>query len=460
MTRSGAPKGPFWKFFVVDTLVVLGALILAFLAYFSEFRDQNLRVYETLIVPIIILRTLVLYMFSMYNFSRPKYSFDIIYYCGGAMLLSALIENATIFYLGTYYQEYQISRNILLLNFVFSWAGHSMWRILYLKRRLRWAYDRTRLLIVGAGELGESVQRDIREYARLGHEVVGLVDDDIESPANGSPIMGRMSDLHELVDRNQIDEIIVTSQKANRQELLQIISTCQATGRKVRLLPELYEVTIGQVDVEQVGGVPLITVNSQRFNDWGLLVKRMTDISVSALGLILLLLILPFVAAAIRMNSEGPVFYRQERVGWRGKKFVLYKFRTMYQDAETNTGPVLSWQKDHRVTAVGRTLRKWHIDEMPQLFNVLKGDMSLVGPRPERPHFARQFEAEIPAYRLREAIRPGMTGLAQIHGFYNSPVEHKLRYDLAYMNNMSFLLDMKILFLTLRATLTGHGVIT
>ncbi|MBN2328830.1 MAG: sugar transferase, partial [Candidatus Omnitrophica bacterium] len=256
-----------------------------------------------------------------------------------------------------------------------------------------------------------------------------------------------------------IDEIIVTSRRANRQELLDILSACRRTGCMVRMLPELYEVIIGQVVIGQVAGIPLITVEPESIDDLVLFGKRTFDLVFGILFLVMLLPIYAAVALVIRLNSRGPVLYRQKRVGKDGRQFIIYKFRTMYENAELETGPVVSWEKDPRVTPVGRFLRRWRLDETPQLFNVLKGDMSLVGPRPERPHFVEKYKQEIPAYHLRDAVKPGVTGLAQIHGFYNSPVEHKLRYDLAYINNISILLDLKILFNTIRTVVSGRGVL-
>jgi len=458
MKRKGIPKGPRIKFITVDLVVIAGSIALAFLIRFQELKPENLSIYQLLIGPIFLIRIGALFLFRLYDFSRWLTAFDVIYFTALAMLVSHGAEILLILYTRTFLKTgYQISRYILALNFLLSWWGAAAWRLLYLRRRRAWAYDRTRFLIVGAGELGESVKREIQQYSRLGHEVAGLVDDDIESRANGEPILGKLRDLDYLVEEHEIDEIIVTSRQANRQELLEIISACQRTGRKVRLLPELYEVTIGQVEIGQVAGIPLITVKSEPLDERGLFAKRALDVTVSLVSLLFLGLALPVIGLAIKSAGRGPVFFRQKRVGKDGRIFTLYKFRTMFENAELGTGPVLSWQQDPRVTYTGRWLRRWHLDELPQFINVLRGEMSLVGPRPERPHFAEQFERDIAAYRLRESVRPGMTGLAQIHGFYNSPVEHKLRYDLAYINNMSLLLDLKILFLTLRAAFTGHG---
>ncbi|MFB3788499.1 MAG: sugar transferase [bacterium] len=458
MNKKGAPKGPLWKFLLVDLAVILGALTLSFLIRFQEIRIENFRIYISLFPALILIRLTAMAFFRLYDFSRSLTRFDIVYFTGWASLTAHGTEALAILYVAAFYgMEYQVSRYILFMNFLLSWGLAAGWRILYLKRRRRWAYDRSRILIVGAGPVGESVRRDIQQYSRLGHEVVGLIDDNIENPGQETPILGKMSDLPDLARKLAIDEIIVTSQGANRQELLNILSTCQSTGCKVHLMPELYEVIIGQVNIGQVAGIPLITVHPEASNDFGAYGKRIFDLVFGTLFLLLLLPVFGLIAVVIKLSSPGPVLYRQERVGRDGKWFTIHKFRTMYVNAEMETGPVLSWDKDPRVTPVGRFLRHWRLDETPQLFNVLGGDMSLVGPRPERPEFVEIYKREIQAYRLREAVRPGMTGLAQIHGFYNSPVEHKLRYDLAYINSMSLLLDLKILFNTLWVVLSEYG---
>lgn len=494
-----SPKGPFFKFAAVDITVIFAALALAFFIRFQELRYENITIYLQLMVPIIIIRIAALYMFRMFDFSRGFTAFDLVYFTGCAIAAAHSVEFAAISYTEIFHEPvkqeteilyfpinpynqifrevfppvsgtspvvvppngtFQISRYILILNFLLSWTGAAGWRVLYLQRRRKWAYDETRMLIVGTGKLAESVHRDLQQYSRLGHNVVGLIDDDVEDAPDDAPVLGTMNQIVDLVHEHDIDEIIITSQKANRNELLDIISTCQATGCKVRLLPEMYEVTIGKVEIGQVAGVPLITLNSEPLSEWGFFVKRMFDIIVSLFMLILFSPIMLILSFAIRWDSPGSVLYRQERIGKQGKIFWINKFRTMRVDAEKEDGPVLAKEDDPRATIVGQLLRRWHLDELPQLINVLIGDMSLVGPRPERPHFVERYENEIPAYRLRQRVRPGLTGLGQIHGFYHSPVEHKLRYDLAYINNISFLLDLKILILTLRVTVLEHKIPT
>ena len=325
-------------------------------------------------------------------------------------------------------------------------------------KRHRWAYDRTRVLIVGAGLQGANIRRDISEYSALGHEVVGLVDDGIDQ-AHDPDVLGTLDDLPPLVEKHEVDEIIVATERGGRDDILRILSKCHESQAQVRLLPALYEVAIGRVEIGEVAGIPLITASREPLTDWGRFFKRTEDLVIAILGILAMAPFYPLIAFLIKRSSPGPVFYRQQRVGKDETRFTLLKFRTMYADAEASSGPVLSWVHDPRVTPIGRILRRFHLDELPQLLNVLAGQMSVVGPRPERPAFAREFSERIPSYRLRFSVRPGMTGLAQIHGYYDSPVEHKLRYDLAYISNISVLLDLKILLRTLSATLAGRELV-
>lgn len=482
MARRGVPKGPLGKFVLADCIMVMAALGLSFAVRFQEVRPENLNIYLPLFLPILLIRFLTLFSFRMYDFSRPLTYFDVCYFTGWAMIVAHGIESLLLFYLGTFWDDrlflfdwfrplmvppgeldgpqVQISRYIIVLNFLFSWMLLAGWRVLYLQRRRRWAYDRTRMLIVGAGNLGESVRSDIERYSQLGHEVVGFVDDDIEQVPVDANVVGSLDDLTHIVPELDIDEIIVTSSLANRQTMLDILSRCRATGARVHVLPELYEVMIGQVNIGQVAGIPLISLGSEPMTEWQRAIKRTFDVIFSLLVLVGLLPLLVVIACMICVTSRGPAIYTQDRVGRNGRTFRIFKFRTMVQDAESKTGPVHADENDPRVTTIGRWLRMFHLDELPQLLNVIRGDMSLVGPRPERPFFVEQFSREVPAYQLRECVRPGMTGLAQIHGFYNSPTNHKLRYDLAYINNMSLLLDFKILFNTIRVSLSGHKVLS
>jgi exopolysaccharide biosynthesis polyprenyl glycosylphosphotransferase len=218
----------------------------------------------------------------------------------------------------------------------------------------------------------------------------------------------------------------------------------------VKVVPDLLQVIALRARLEDLDGVPVINVNDVPLQGVNSAVKRAIDIVISASALAVLAVPLGLVALAVRLTSRGSVFYRQERMGLDGKSFTIVKFRSMFNDAERETGPVWAREDDPRVTPFGRFLRRSNLDEMPQLWNVLRGDMSIVGPRPERPHFVQQFKHRIPQYMLRHKVKAGLTGWAQVNGWRgNTPLEKRIEYDLYYIENWSVRLDLKIMWLTL-----------
>ena len=233
-----------------------------------------------------------------------------------------------------------------------------------------------------------------------------------------------------------------------------VVAACLEAGRDVYLVPELYEVMLTGAQVVELDDLPVLRVEDIRLSALQAAAKRVVDVGAALLILVVAALVLLFAALMVRFSSPGPVFYVQERVGYRGRVFRLLKLRTMVADAERETGPVLARANDSRITRVGRVLRAIRLDELPQLFNVLKGEMSLVGPRPERPVFVDEFTRAHPAYHYRHLVKPGLTGMAQIYGRYTTSAEDKLRYDLYYIRNYSLLLDLKILLRTIPVVLT------
>ena len=232
-----------------------------------------------------------------------------------------------------------------------------------------------------------------------------------------------------------------------------MIDLIEATSREcidVKVVPDLLQVIALRARLEDLDGVPVINVNDVPLQGFNSVVKRGIDVAISAAALLLLAIPLALVAALVRLTSKGPIFYRQERMGLDGKSFTIVKFRSMTDDAERETGPVWTQRNDPRVTAFGRFLRRSNIDELPQLWNVLRGDMSIVGPRPERPHFVEQFKHRIPQYMLRHKVKAGLTGWAQVNGWRgNTALEKRIEYDLYYIENWSVRLDLKIMWLTL-----------
>jgi exopolysaccharide biosynthesis polyprenyl glycosylphosphotransferase len=302
-------------------------------------------------------------------------------------------------------------------------------------------------LIVGTSSEGILIKNDIETYSNNLHSIAGYVDD---APENGITVLGGFSDIERVIEENAIDLVIVSSEKISLSKLIDLIFRCDGLNAKVAILPNLYEIVIGRVDIKQIAGIPLLEVDFGAHDKFYSKIKVLFDFSMALAGLVVLSPFFFIVPLLIKFDSRGPVIYSQVRVGRYGREFKIYKFRTMVKDAEVKTGPVLSsGSSDERVTALGRFLRKYHIDEFPQLINVLKGDMSVVGPRPERPHFVERFCKMLPVYSKRFLVKPGITGLAQVHGRYDSNFEHKLRYDLAYINNMNLLLDIKIIILTI-----------
>ncbi|MFY9139350.1 MAG: sugar transferase, partial [Thermacetogeniaceae bacterium] len=237
----------------------------------------------------------------------------------------------------------------------------------------------------------------------------------------------------------------------------ELLRYCLNRGKAFFLVPSTYEIFLSNADVKQMDDLPVLEVIKLFPSNGVVAVKRVIDIVLSALGLIILSPLMIIVALAIKATSPDPVFYLQERVGQGEKPFMLYKFRTMINNAEARTGPVLASDDDPRITPIGKFLRATRIDEIPQLWNVLKGDMSLVGPRPERPFFIEKFKKEIPGYEYRHLVKPGITGLAQIAGKYSTTADDKLRYDLMYIGNLSLLQDIKILVQTVPVVMNSSA---
>jgi len=331
-----------------------------------------------------------------------------------------------------------------------------------------------RLLIVGAGRSGQELARVLAStpqhgnpYAGSGYRMMGFVDDDpakAGSQVQGRPVLGNRHDLLRLVQQLQIDHLVIAiSHPAQIQpELFQILLDCREQGVSLEQMTSLYERLTGKLSVEYAGrdlGVVMPQTDSpMRHVFW--FGKRLLDLLTGVCGLVILTLVAPLVAVANALLSPGPLFYRQTRVGRGGRHFALYKFRSMIPAAEQGLGATWARENDDRITPVGRFLRKTRLDELPQCWNVLKGDMSLVGPRPERPEFVQQLVKEVPFYQARHAVRPGITGWAQVRYRYGSSVEDalvKLQYDLYYIKRQSTYLELSILAKTVSVMLGFKG---
>jgi exopolysaccharide biosynthesis polyprenyl glycosylphosphotransferase len=322
---------------------------------------------------------------------------------------------------------------------------------------------RRNALIVGFNSKANEIHNTIINHRALGLDVVGYVavfQENLGKDFLSVRVIDVVENIEKLIDQLNIKNIIISIERHHEETLLEVISKCEGKNVEIKIVPDLYDIISGQARTSQIYGVPLIDVMPELMPEWEKKLKRLLDIILSVILLIITLPATLLASVAILFESGRPIFYRQERMGMNGKIFRIVKFRTMVKDAEKLTGPIWSTKDDPRITKIGKLLRKTRIDEIPQVFNVLKGDMSFVGPRPERPFFVEKLSLEIPLYKRRLKVRPGITGWAQVKHKYDESIDDvkvKLRYDLFYIENISLRMDFKIIFRTIFVVLFGKG---
>lgn len=351
---------------------------------------------------------------------------------------------------------------------IVAFLGLSRWGKAWILERLRKrGIGVRRVLIVGAGEVGRTVMRNIVARPELGYQVAGFVDDD---PEKGDTDIGRFKGLGGLdniphwIQDEGVDEVIITLPWQYHRKIVSIMAQCERERVLARIVPDLFQLSLSRVDVDDLGGVPLIGVRDISISGGDLIIKRAMDFSVSLVGLIALSPLMFLIAAAIRLDSPGPVLFRQERVGKGGRLFTLYKFRSMREGAESEVrqltnlneadGPLFKIRDDPRLTRVGRLLRRMSLDELPQIYNVLRGDMSLVGPRPPLPSEVEQYK---PWHRKRLEVSPGMTGLWQVSGRSELTFDEMVLLDIYYIENWSPALDTLVFLRTIPRVIFGDG---
>lgn len=429
-------------YLLLDSIFINIAIIATFyIRYRGNIPHVNYQAYMDISVVTTIIGVATIYLNNLYDYDRKNTYIDILYGVTKSVVIGTVIMVAYIFYA----RSFAFPRTVLMLSVIMNTACLTSWRIVE-KSFARHELKPLKVLIVGTSSEGLLIRNDLVTYSSRVYDIVGYLDD---VPENGIETLGGFSDLGEVVERNLIDLVIISSEKISLSKLIELIFKCDEKGVKVAILPNLYEIVIGKVDIKQIAGIPLLEVKFGAHDKFYSNVKVVFDYVTALVAFILLSPFFLVVPVLIKLDSRGPVIYTQVRVGRFGREFKIFKFRTMVADAEEKTGPVIASANDGRITRLGKFLRDFHIDEFPQIINVMKGDMSFVGPRPERPHFVDRFTKMLPVYSKRLLVKPGITGLAQVHGRYDSNFEHKLRYDLAYINNMSMLLDLKIIILTL-----------
>lgn len=307
-------------------------------------------------------------------------------------------------------------------------------------------------ILVGPLERCAQVNEKLQKHYGSKFQLIGRI---TTEPSTGSdphwiPCLGSVKDLPQVLQSSPIDNVIIAMPPDDQQSILKVMETCTAKGVSYRVIPELFDLLSQRISLQEVPALPTILFDETPLSGFGQIAKRSMDILISSIMLIVASPIMLLIALLIRLDSKGPVFYVQQRVGNDGNKFEIFKFRSMIDNAELNTGPKWATTNDPRTTRIGRFLRRYNLDELPQFLNVLRGDMSLVGPRPERPYFVDKFKEEIPYYMRRHMVKSGITGWAQVNGWRgDTSVMERTQHDLYYVENWSILLDLKILWKTL-----------
>ncbi len=448
---------------LLDALCVNASIVAAFFIRFGgELPAFNFAAYAAL-WPLLTLAYLAAgYIYGLYEPERTEDTWAVVRAVLLSVTLGTILTTAIAFIAGPRF--FSLSRLALLIAWFLQVATLVGWRLLALRvTPIEWPEQR--VLIVGTDALACDLAEEFARRSSWGYRVVGLVSTapsaeaavgtGVAAEVCGFPVLGGAPHITQYVREHQIDRICIASPIALR-ELVEDMAISDETDVRVDVIPELYEIFIGSVDTV-VGDIPLMMLTRPTAPGWYLVVKRLLDVLGALVLLVLLSPVLLVAALAVLLSSGWPIVYSQERVGRNMKPFKVHKFRSMVRDAEKLTGPVLATDKDPRVTPVGRFLRTFRIDELPQLANILVGDMSFVGPRPERAFFVERFVAEIPGYRERFKVKPGVTGMAQVNGSYATTPERKLKYDLIYMYHQNLLMDVQIVFETFRVVLTGRG---
>jgi Undecaprenyl-phosphate glucose phosphotransferase len=363
-----------------------------------------------------------------------------------AILLLAAIE---LFNLGAKYSRLTFVPAVLISAVLMTAERYFLRQ--YETRLRRHGIGTERVLMVGRGAGSELLIRRMSMFPQYGYQVVGVATDEVSQDDTyvGVPVVGKVDDLPRLVERLNVDQVFLALPAGQRDRLLHLVKMCEDENLEFRIVPDLLEVMSTRAASTTLDGLPLVGIKHSQLTGRSAVLKRGIDIVVSGLGLLILSPVLLVVVILMKLTMPGPILFRQERVGRGGKAFTIYKFRSMIPDAEAKTGPVVAKPGDERVTWFGRAMRRMSLDELPQFYNVLRGDMSLVGPRPQPKFFDERYSSEVPRYLERQQVRPGLTGWAEVNDLRGAaPIGERTMYDVYYIENWNLGLDLKIVVLT------------
>ena len=447
---------------VMDAVVMIVSYAFAWwLKFSSGFVDKEIGVlsfefYMRALILIVPLYILLYYAFNLYTPKRVQgrrleFSNIVLANTVGLLILMAG------FFLALSYSEQlkNFSRSMFIYFFMINIVLEEIERLMiraFLRSIRKNGYNQKHILLVGYSKAAEQYIDRIKQNPQWGYNIRGILDDNIARGTmyKGVMVIGRVGYLSYILPENKLDEIAITLGLEEYYKLEKIVAECEKSGVHTKFIPDYGNIIPTRPYTEDLLGLPVINIRYVPLsNTFNALIKRLTDIIGSIICIIIFSPIMLTSAVLVKMTSKGPLIFKQERVGLHNKPFQMYKFRTMYVQTEEEEKKGWTQKNDPRVTSVGRFLRKTSLDEFPQLFNVLKGDMSLVGPRPERPQYVEKFREEIPRYMIKHQVRPGMTGWAQVNGYRgDTSIRKRIEHDLYYIENWTLGLDIKILFLT------------
>lgn len=422
---------------IIDILLLHSGFIISYMIKFGLHPPKENLIPYYILVPVITITFIILFnIYGLYTISMKSIG-NIIFSIIISLFIQSLFTMSSTFFT----RYFAFPRSVLILSMIIQVVLLSLWRY-FIQLLFKKAHGEKNVMIVGKKEDAELLARKLIISTKGWYNIRFIID-----PMCFNDICNCMNEVQAVHLCNNIDENIKSK----------IIQNAIENKKEVYIVPEFREILQVKSQIVQFDDIPTISLSYPELTIEQKFVKRISDIILSIIGITLFSPIMLIAALLIKLTSKGPVIYKQVRITENNKKFQVYKFRTMYENAEAMTGPVLASDDDPRITRIGKFFRMVRIDELPQFFNVLIGDMSFIGPRPERPYFVEQFEKDYPNYHYRHNVKAGITGLAQVMGKYSTDVKDKLRLDLMYIKNYSILLDLRILFLTIKIALTKEA---